>query len=145
MRKIQLFPPLILIILFIAIMTGCSGNAEKGAIIKELSPKEMKQFMNEDGTGFVMLNSDKDNRDIWMTNVKNASYDQKIQVRELNENREDIPGTSNPHDWGLTQNRDSLAYYNHGELYQEIKLSDYEMSEIENEIKVFVKTVTDTY
>ncbi len=103
--------------LLIAIGIGSTFvfSSGKGEVM-DLSPLEMKKFMSEDGTGFVMLNSNMRHSNDWIFLVKNIAEKEKIQVRGLNENREDIPGSSNPHDWGLSQRRDSLAYYEKGKL-----------------------------
>lgn len=94
-----------------------SGKGE----VMELSPLEMKKFMSEDGTGFVMLNSTKKKREDWLHAVKKVAQQEKVQVQELDEEGKDIPGSSNPYDWGLSQKRDSLAYYEKGKLKKILK------------------------
>ncbi|MBJ7988153.1 hypothetical protein JDS94_29920, partial [Bacillus cereus] len=78
-----------------------SGKGE----VMELSPLEMKKFMSEDGTGFVMLSADKKKREDWLHFAKKIAQQENVEIHELDEEREDIPGTSNPHDWGLSQRR----------------------------------------
>ena len=57
--------------LLIAIGIGSTFvfSSGKGEVM-ELSPLEMKKFMSEDGTGFVMLNSDKKKREDWLHFIK---------------------------------------------------------------------------
>ncbi|PET96559.1 hypothetical protein CN941_21220 [Bacillus cereus] len=119
----------------------CSGKGE----VMELSPLEMKKFMSEDGTGFVMLNSTKKKRENWLHIIKKAAQQEKVQIQELNEKREDVPGSSNPYDWGLSQRRDSLAYYEKGKLKKDIDFSTFKESELEKEVTYFVQNCKDQY
>ncbi|HDR5268937.1 hypothetical protein E8M24_28720 [Bacillus thuringiensis] len=118
-----------------------SGKGE----VMELSPLEMKKFMSEDGTGFVLLNSTKKKREDWLHVVKKVAQQEKIQVQELDEEREDIPGSSNPYDWGLSQKRDSLAYYEKGKLKKDIKIPKIKPSELEKEVTYFVQNCKEQY
>ncbi|PFS29308.1 hypothetical protein COK65_29460, partial [Bacillus thuringiensis] len=113
--------------------------------VMELSPLEMKKFMSEDGTGFVLLNSTKKKREDWLHVVKKVAQQEKIQVQELDEEREDIPGSSNPYDWGLSQKRDSLAYYEKGKLKKDIKIPQIKPSELEKEVTYFVQNCKEQY
>ncbi|MGE1109970.1 hypothetical protein ACQJ2X_29135 [Bacillus wiedmannii] len=132
--------------LLIAIGIGSTFvfSSGKGEVM-DLSPLEMKKFMSEDGTGFVMLNSNMRHSDDWIFLVKKIAEKEKIQVRGLNENREDIPGSSNPHDWGLSQRRDSLAYYEKGKLKKDIDFSKFKESELEKEVTHFVQNCKEQY
>lgn len=133
---------LTLMLLFFSVLVW--GCAQEERFI-ELSPLEMKKFINEDGNGFVMLTSDEDERDVWINIVKEIAKDQKVTVRELDENRSDIDGSSNPGDWELTQRRDTLAYYQDGELKKDIKFKDHKFSDLEVELEEFVKNIKSTY
>ncbi|ASJ51797.1 MULTISPECIES: hypothetical protein [Bacillus] len=132
--------------LLIAIGIGSTFvfSSGKGEVM-ELSPLEMKKFMSEDGTGFVMLSADKKKREDWLHFVKKVAKQENVEVHELDEEREDIPGTSNPHDWGLSQRRSSLAYYEKGKPKKDIKLSEIKASELEKEISFFVKNCKEQY
>ncbi|EEM56594.1 MULTISPECIES: hypothetical protein [Bacillus cereus group] len=132
--------------LLIAIGIGSTFvfSSGKGEVM-ELSPLEMKKFMNEDGTGFVLLNSTKKKREDWLHVVKKVAQQEKIQVQELDEEREDIPGSSNPYDWGLSQKRDSLAYYEKGKLKKDIKIPQIKSSELEKEVTYFVQKCKEQY
>ncbi|WP_440604705.1 hypothetical protein [Bacillus sp. GB_SG_008] len=133
--------------LFIAIAIGSTfvfSSSGKGEVM-ELSPLEMKKFMSEDGTGFVMLSSNMRHSEDWFHLVKKLAQEEKIEVRGLNENREDIPGSSNPHDWGLSQRRDSLAYYEKGKLKKDVDFSKYKPSELEKEVTFFIQNCKEQY
>ncbi|PEL53202.1 hypothetical protein CN540_31345 [Bacillus toyonensis] len=132
--------------LLIAIGIGSTFvfSSGKGEVM-ELSPLEMKKFMSEDGTGFVMLNSTKKKRENWLHIIKKAAQQEKVQIQELNEKREDVPGSSNPYDWGLSQRRDSLAYYEKGKLKKDIDFSTFKESELEKEVTYFVQSCKDQY
>lgn len=132
--------------LLIAIGIGSTFvfSSGKGEVM-ELSPLEMKTFMSEDGTGFVLLNSTKKKREDWLHVVKKVAQQEKIQVQELDEEREDIPGSSNPYDWGLSQKRDSLAYYEKGKLKKDIKIPKIKPSELEKEVTYFVQNCKEQY
>ena len=45
----------------------------------DLSPLEMKKFMSEDGTGFVMLNSNMRHSNDWIFLVKNIAEKEKFK------------------------------------------------------------------
>jgi hypothetical protein len=45
----------------------------------------------------------------------------------------------------LTQNAETLAAYKDGELKQQIKLSDYDPSELETELSHFIETSKELY
>ncbi|MEH7258598.1 hypothetical protein V7123_14330 [Bacillus toyonensis] len=132
--------------LLIAIGIGSTFvfSSGKGEVM-ELSPLEMKKFMSEDGTGFVMLNSTKKKRENWLHIIKKAAQQEKVQIQELDEEREDIPGSSNPYDWGLSQRRDSLAYYEKGKLKKDIDFSTFKEAELEKEVTYFVQNCKEQY
>lgn len=70
--------------LLIAIGIGSTFvfSSGKGEVM-ELSPLEMKKFMSEDGTGFVILNNDKKTREDILFKVEKLAKQNDIQVREL--------------------------------------------------------------
>lgn len=118
-----------------------SGKGE----VMELSPLEMKKFMSEDGTGFVILNNDKKTRADILFKVEKLAKQNDILVRELFGGREDVPRTSNQHDFGLSQKRDTLAYYEKGELKKSIKLEEIKPSDFEKEVTYFVQNCKEQY
>lgn len=139
-----------IIAVIVAIAVGSTfvfSNSSKGkGEVMELSPLEMKKFMSEDGNGYVMLNSDEKRREDWMLLLKKLAKENDIHVKELYEGREDIPGTSNPHDWNLTQKRDSLAYYQKGKLIKDVKFNKRQSTaEIEKEVDAFIKSIQEKY
>ncbi|PFK01442.1 hypothetical protein COI97_15660 [Bacillus cereus] len=118
-----------------------SGKGE----VMELSPLEMKKFMSEDGTGFVMLNSTKKKRENWLHIIKKVAQQEKVQIQELDEESEEVPPSSNPYDWGLSQRRDALAYYEKGKLKKDIDFSTFKESELEKEVTYFVRNCKEQY
>lgn len=139
-----------IIAVIVAIAIGSTfvfSNSSKGkGEVMELSPLEMKKFMSEDGNGYVMLNSDERRREDWMFLLKKLAKENDIHVKELYEGREDIPGTSNPYDWNLTQKRDSLAYYQKGKLIKDVKFNKRQSTaEIEKEVDAFIKSIQERY
>jgi len=143
-RKSKIISSVIaLIVILSTIVIGCSNNDNKGLL--ELSPKAMKKYMDSKESGFVMLSSKKDKRAAWIKEAKKSSEEQKVTIRELNEKRDDVPGTSNPNDWGLSQDRNTLAYYQNGELKEQIDLDEIEPSKLKSEIDNFIKKVQEDY
>ncbi|PEJ05491.1 hypothetical protein [Bacillus toyonensis] len=132
--------------LLIAIGIGSTFvfSSGKGEVM-ELSPLEMKKFMSEDGTGFVMLNNDKKTREDILFNVGKLAKQNNVQVKELFGGREDLPRTSNQHDFGLSQKRDTLAYYEKGELKKAIKFEKIKPSEFEKEVGFFIQNCKEQY
>ena len=117
------------------------GNGE----LEELHPLQMKKFMKEDGTGFVMYSYDEDNRDIYMNEVKRALKENEVNGKELNNNDPQFEGTKGQSDYGVTQRTDTLAAYKKGELKQEIKFEDYDPSQLETELSHFIETSKELY
>jgi hypothetical protein len=117
------------------------GNGE----LEELHPLQMKKFMKEDGTGFVMYSYDEDNRDIYMNEVKRALKENEVNGKELNNNDPQFEGTKGQSDYGVTQRTDTLAAYKKGELKQEIKFEDYDPSQLETELSHFIETSKQLY
>lgn len=117
------------------------GNGE----LEELHPLQMKKFMKEDGTGFVMYSYDEDNRDIYMNEVKKALKENEVNGKELNNNDPQFEGTKGQSDYGVTQRTDTLAVYKKGELKQEIKFEDYDPSQLETELSHFIETSKELY
>lgn len=132
--------------LLIAIGIGSTFvfSSGKGEVM-ELSPLEMKKFMSEDGTGFVILNNDKKTRADILFKVEKLAKQNNILVRELFGGREDVPRTSNQHDFGLSQKRDTLAYYEKGELKKSIKFEEIKPSDFEKEVTYFIKNCKEQY
>ncbi|HDR6389759.1 hypothetical protein CN498_29220 [Bacillus thuringiensis] len=132
--------------LLIAIGIGSTFvfSSGKGEVM-ELSPLEMKKFMSEDGTGFVILNNDKKTRADILFKVEKLAKQNDILVRELFGGREDVPRTSNQHDFGLSQKRDTLAYYEKGELKKSIKFEEIKPSDFEKEVTYFVQNCKEQY
>lgn len=143
-RKGWIISAIVGLLIVIGIGSTFVFSSGKGEVM-ELSPLEMKKFMSEDGTGFVLLNSTKKKREDWLHVVKKVAQQEKIQVQELDEEGEDIPGSSNPYDWGLSQKRDSLAYYEKGKLKKDIKIPQIKSSELEKEITYFVQDCKEQY
>ncbi|PFV93094.1 hypothetical protein COL08_23155 [Priestia megaterium] len=117
------------------------GNGE----LEELHPLEMKKFMKEDGTGFVMYSFEESKRDIYMNEVEKALKEQGVDGKELDSNDPQYDGSKNQTDYGLTQNAETLAAYKDGELKQQIKLSDYDPSQLEAELSHFIETSKELY
>jgi hypothetical protein len=117
------------------------GNGE----LEELHPLQMKKFMKEDGTGFVMYSYDEDDRDVYMNEVKKALKENEVNGKELNNNDPQFEGTKGQSDYGVTQRTDTLAAYKKGELKQEIKFEDYDPSQLETELSHFIKTSKQLY
>jgi len=132
-----------LIVILSVIVVGCSNSDNKGLL--ELSPKEMKKYMDSQESGFVMLSSKKNKRAAWIKEAKKSSEEQKVTIRELNEKRDDVPGTSNPNDWGLSQDRNTLAYYQNGHLKEQIDLEEIEPDKLKSEIDKFIKKMQEDY
>ncbi|MCM3255543.1 hypothetical protein [Priestia aryabhattai] len=117
------------------------GNGE----LKELHPLEMKKFMKEDGTGFVMYSFDKNNRSVYMNEVKNALEKNDVDGKELNSYDPQFDGTKSQSDYGVTQKTDTLAAYKNGKLKQQIKLDEYNPSQLETELSHFIETSKELY
>ncbi|WP_142319209.1 hypothetical protein, partial [Priestia megaterium] len=122
-----------------------SGEVKGNGELEELHPLEMKKFMKEDGTGFVMYSFDKNNRSVYMNEVKNALEKNEVDGKELNSYDPQFDGTKSQSDYGVTQKTDTLAAYKNGELKQQIKLDEYDPSQLETELSHFIETSKELY
>lgn len=120
------------------------GDVKGNGNLEEVSPTEMKKYMSQKGNGFIVSVSDND-YEVWVHKVESASKEQNVNVKLYNGNRDDVPRTSSPLDYGLEQKRDSLAFYQKGNLKGEIKFEDYKNDELEENINIFMKNMLKMY
>ncbi|PES03226.1 hypothetical protein CN488_30620, partial [Bacillus anthracis] len=100
------------------------SNSKKGEL-EQLKPLEVKKFMSQDGTGFVVYSFDKKQRDFYINQVKKAFDASGVSGKELNSYHPEYDGTKDQSYYGVKQNPDTLAYYQKGELKKEIKFEKY--------------------
>lgn len=117
------------------------GNGE----LEELHPLEMKKFMKEDGTGFVMYSFRESTRPVYMNEVKKALKENDVDAKEIYSRDPQYDRDKNSNYYGVPQDSDTLAAYKDGELKQQIKLDDYESSQLETELSHFVETSKELY
>ncbi|EOO24172.1 hypothetical protein IIU_06807 [Bacillus cereus VD133] len=120
------------------------SNSKKGEL-EQLKPLEVKKFMSQDGTGFVVYSFDKKQRDFYTNQVKKAFDASGVSGKELNSYHPEYDGTKDQSYYGVKQNPDTLAYYQKGELKKEIKFEKYKSSELEKELDVFVRNMKEMY
>ncbi|HDW3055757.1 TPA: hypothetical protein RMI67_003409 [Bacillus cereus] len=120
------------------------SNSKKGEL-EELSPQEMKKFMSQDGTGFVMYSFRKEDREGYMNQVQRALKNNNVNGKELDSNHLNYDGKKSQSDYGLKQNGETLAYYEKGKLKKQIALDKYKSSELEKELDVFVRNMKEMY
>lgn len=121
------------------------GDVKGNGNLEELSPNKMKDYMNENGNGFIMSVSNDEKYAIWIKSVTTVIKQQKVNAKIYNENGKDVPVPSRPSDFGLKQKRDSFAFYIDGQSKGEIKFDKYAPSELESEIAFFIKSMKETY
>ncbi|MDP1442204.1 hypothetical protein [Priestia megaterium] len=117
------------------------GNGE----LEELHPLEMKKFMKEDGTGFVMYSFRENTRPVYMNEVKKALKENDVDAKEIYSRDLQYDRDKNSNYYGVPQDSDTLAAYKDGELKQQIKLDDYESSQLETELSHFIETSKELY
>lgn len=117
------------------------GNGE----LEELHPLQMKKFMKEDGTGFVMYSFDEDDRSVYINTVKKALEENEVNGKEIYSLDPQYDRTKSRTYYGIDQSPDSLAVYKSGEVKQQIKLDDYDPSQLETELSHFIETSKEVY
>ncbi|MGN7485632.1 hypothetical protein ACTHPB_29440 [Priestia megaterium] len=117
------------------------GNGQ----LEELHPLEMKKFMKEDGTGFIMYSFDDDTRNVYMHEVKKALKENDVDAKEIYSGDPKYDWKKSRTYYGIDQSTDSLAIYKDGELKQQIKLDEYDPSELESELPHFIETSKELY
>ncbi|MDA2638492.1 hypothetical protein [Bacillus cereus group sp. BfR-BA-01489] len=120
------------------------SNSKKGEL-EELSPQEIKKFMSQDGTGFVVYSFDKEQRDFFTNQVKKVFEKNTVSGKELNSYHPGYDGTKGQSYYGVKQRPDTLAYYQKGELKKEIPFEKYKSSDLEKELDVFVRNMKEMY
>ena len=128
-----------------AISSQNSSPVKGNGQLEELSPLEMKKFMKEDGTAFVMYSFDKDTRDVYMHEVKKALKENDVDGKELNSDHPKYNHSKNQMYYGLEQYGDTLAVYKKGKMEQQIEFDEYDPSELENELSHFIETSKELY
>lgn len=144
-RKSKLIAVIVALVAILGIgSTLVFSNSKKGEL-EELSPQEIKKFMSQDGTGFVVYSFDKEQRDFFTTQVKKVFEQNNVSGKELNSYHPGYDGTKGQSYYGVKQRPDTLAYYQKGELKKEIKFEKYKPSELEKELDVFVRNMKEMY
>ncbi|MFE7083434.1 hypothetical protein [Priestia megaterium] len=117
------------------------GNGE----LEELHPLEMKKFMKEEGTGFIMYSFDEDNRKVYTNEVKKALKENEVDAKEIYSRDPLYDRSKSRTYYGINQSPDSVAVYKNGEMKQQIDFEDYEPSELEGELSHFIETSKELY
>ncbi|WP_260620994.1 hypothetical protein [Priestia aryabhattai] len=128
-----------------AISSQNSSPVQGNGQLEELHPLEMKKFMKEDGTGFIMYSFDDDTRNVYMHEVKKALKENDVDAKEIYSGDPKYDWKKSRTYYGIDQSTDSLAIYKDGELKQQIKLDDYDPSELESELPHFIETSKELY
>lgn len=128
-----------------AISSQHSSPVQGNGQLEELHPLEMKKFMKEDGTGFIMYSFDDDTHDIYVQEVKKALKENEVDAREIYSGDPNYDWKKSRTYYGIDQSTDSLAIYKDGELKQQIKLDEYDPSELESELPHFIETSKELY
>lgn len=66
-----------------AISSQHSSPVQGNGQLEELHPLEMKKFMKEDGTGFIMYSFDDDTHDIYVQEIKKALKENEVDAKEI--------------------------------------------------------------
>lgn len=117
------------------------GNGE----LEELHPLQMKKFMKEDGTGFVLYSFNANKREVNMNEVKKALKENEVDGKEIYSNDPLYDQDKDQSYYGLTQYPDTLAVYKNGKLKQQIEFNDYNPSQLETELSHFIETSKEVY
>src|SRR6478609_6285696 len=128
-----------------AISSQNSSPVQGNGQLEEIKPLEMKKFMEEDGTGFVMYSFDEDNHTIYMHEVQKALKENDVDAKEIYSYDPLYNQKKSQTYYGLQQDTDTLAAYKNGELKQQIKLDEYNPSELEGELSHFIETSKELY
>ncbi|WP_415762709.1 hypothetical protein ACMYUM_27610 (plasmid) [Priestia megaterium] len=128
-----------------AISSQNSSPVQGNGQLEELKPLEMKKFMKEDGTGFVMCSFDEEKRVVYMNEVKKALKENDVDAKELNIDDPKFELDKTQSDYGVKQHINTLAVYKKGKMEQQIELDEYEPSELEGELSHFIETSKELY
>ncbi|MEH7053166.1 hypothetical protein [Bacillus pseudomycoides] len=144
-RKSKLIAVIVALVAILGIGSTLVFSNSKNGELEELSPQEIKKFMSQDGTGFVVYSFDKEQRDFFTNQVKKVFEKNNVSGKELNSYHPGYDGTKGQSYYGVKQRPDTLAYYQKGELKKEIKFEKYKPSELEKELDVFVRNMKEMY
>ncbi|KGJ85783.1 hypothetical protein H8R29_28600 (plasmid) [Priestia megaterium] len=128
-----------------AISSQNSSPVQGNGQLEALSPLEMKKFMKEDGTGFVMCSFDEEKRVVYMNDVKKALKENDVDAKELNIDDPKFELDKTQSDYGVKQHINTLAVYKKGKIEKQIEFDEYEPSELESELSHFIKTSKELY
>ena len=144
---ISLIAGLVLVLGIGSVFVFSQGSSEvKGnGDIEEMSPQAMKEFMKEDGTGFIVYTFDEDNRDNYLYSVKKAMENNNVEGKELNSHHPSFDGSKDQIYYGVRQQTDTLAVYKDGKMKKQINLDEYESSKLEAKLDHFIQMSKETY
>jgi hypothetical protein len=128
-----------------AISSQHSSPVQGNGQLEELKPLEMKKFMKEDGTGFIMYSFDDDTRDIYVHEVKKALKENDVDAKEIYSRNPLYDRSKSSSYYGVFQSSDTFAIYKNGEMKQQIDLDKYDPSTLENELSHFIETSKELY
>lgn len=123
-----------------------SKHAKSG--ITELSPPQMKTFMDKNGTGFILYSFDKEDREVFVQQVNEILEKYGEEGHELNSRHPDFDPNKSQGDYGLRQDPDTLAFYRDGKMKRQIDLEEHSkqgLDDLRKELDVFVETVKKIY
>ncbi|MBY0596940.1 hypothetical protein [Bacillus bingmayongensis] len=144
-RKSRLIAVIVALVAILGIGSTLVFSNSKNGELEELSPQEMKKFMLQDGTGFVMYSFRKEDRVGYMNQVQRALKNNNVNGKELDSNHSGFDVDKSQEFYGLEQNGETLAYYQKGKLKKQIALDKYKPSELEKELDVFVRNMKEMY
>ncbi|PHE07145.1 hypothetical protein COF59_24270 [Bacillus pseudomycoides] len=144
-RKSKIIAVIVALVAILGIgSTLVFSNSKKGEL-EQLKPLEVKKFMSQDGTGFLVYSFDKEQRDFYTNQVKKVFDTNGVNGKELNSYHPEYDGTKDQSYYGVKQDPDTLAFYQKGELKKQIKFEKYKPSELEKELDVFVRNMKEMY
>ncbi|MEP9409019.1 hypothetical protein ABKP09_22170 [Peribacillus frigoritolerans] len=138
-----------LVLLFVLVVSACESDGVNGAIGKatELDLKEVKAFMEDKKTGFLYVksafdsDSDKESDRMQLSEIERVAEAEKIDfyvfdAKELPTLELYEQDTSKR---TLEQNSGTLAFYQKGEIKDELNFTDISEDDVSGEVEKFVQ------
>ncbi|QOS92063.1 hypothetical protein [Peribacillus sp. JNUCC41] len=140
-----------LVLLLVLVISACESDGVKGRIGKatELDLKEVKAFMDDKKTGFLYVksafdsDSDKESDQLQLSEIERVAEAEKIDFYVFD--AKELP-TSELYEQDtskrtLEQNSGTFAFYQEGEMKEELDFTDILEDDFSSEVEKFVQNM----
>ncbi|MED3996118.1 hypothetical protein P4647_15885 [Peribacillus frigoritolerans] len=140
-----------LVFLLVLVVSACESNGVNGGIGKatELNLREVKAFMDDEKTGFLYVksafdsDSDKELDRMQLSEIERVAEAEKIEFYVFD--AKELPTSElyeqNTSKRTLVQYSGTFAFYQEGEIKEELDFKDISVNDVSGEVEKFVQNM----